>query len=117
MTTPQEPAPTPYAASLTSRDEPLSNEQATAAISEWLNQRLRVSIFDQRVFEGWFKCIDKDANIVLSASEEFRDGSALLFGLIRRTQSLGGTDSHPWKTCAERGTYPSLQPQQLRPKA
>lgn len=52
-----------------------SNEESTQIISNWLNQRLRITITDSRSFEGWFKCVDRDCNIVLSGTDEFRDGS------------------------------------------
>ena len=57
--------------------EALTNEEGKALIKSWLNQRLRITIADSRSFEGWFKCVDRDANIVLSGTEEFRDGSTL----------------------------------------
>lgn len=68
MTSPQEP---PTAAI---NDSTITNEEATTTIEAWLNQRLRITITDGRSFEGWFKCVDRDCNIVLSGSEEFRDG-------------------------------------------
>jgi small nuclear ribonucleoprotein B and B' len=52
----------------------MTNEQGVATILSWLNKRLRITITDSRAFEGWFKCIDRDANIVLAGAEEFRDG-------------------------------------------
>jgi len=52
----------------------LTNEEGTAIIQGWLNQRLRITITDGRSFEGWFKCVDRDANIVLAGAEEFREG-------------------------------------------
>jgi small nuclear ribonucleoprotein (snRNP)-like protein len=55
--------------------EPLTNEEGKVVIDSWLNQRLRITIADSRSFEGWFKCVDRDCNIVLSGTEEFRDGS------------------------------------------
>lgn len=54
--------------------ETLTNEEGQAIIDKWLNQRLRVTITDSRSFEGWFKCVDRDCNIVLAGTEEFRDG-------------------------------------------
>ena len=54
--------------------DPLTNEEGTAIIQNWLNQRLRITISDSRSFEGWFKCVDRDTNIVLSGAEEFREG-------------------------------------------
>jgi small nuclear ribonucleoprotein (snRNP)-like protein len=52
----------------------VTNEQGIAMIETWLNQRLRITITDERSFEGWFKCVDRDCNIVLAGSEEYRDG-------------------------------------------
>ena len=53
---------------------PLTNEEGAAIITKWLNQRLRITITDSRCFEGWFKCVDRDCNIVLAGTEEFHDG-------------------------------------------
>ena len=53
---------------------PLTNEEGTSIITKWLNQRLRIIITDTRIFEGWFKCVDRDCNIVLAGTEEFHDG-------------------------------------------
>ena len=55
-----------------------TNKEGTQIISDWLNQRLRITITDSRCFEGWFKCIDRDCNIVLSNTDEFRDGPPFL---------------------------------------
>ena len=63
---------------LPDREDALTNEEGTAIIQNWLNQRLRITITDSRSFEGWFKCVDRDANIVLSGAEEFRDGPLCL---------------------------------------
>jgi small nuclear ribonucleoprotein (snRNP)-like protein len=57
--------------------ETLTNEEGKTVIDSWLNQRLRITIADSRSFEGWFKCVDREWNIVLSGTEEFRDGSSL----------------------------------------
>ena len=69
MTTPQ------FFAQTANAVEQLSNDEALATITQWLNQRLRILISDQRSFEGWFKCVDKAGNIVLAGSEETRDGA------------------------------------------
>lgn len=68
MTSPQE-------SKSTIDETTITNEQGIATIEKWLNQRLRISITDGRSFEGWFKCVDRDCNIVLQGSEEFRDGA------------------------------------------
>jgi small nuclear ribonucleoprotein (snRNP)-like protein len=52
----------------------MTPEEGVQAIEKWLNQRLRIRISDQRSFEGLFKCVDRDCNIVLQCTEEFRDG-------------------------------------------
>ena len=57
--------------------ETMTNEEGIATIKGWLNQRLRIAITDSRIFEGWFKCIDRDCNIVLAGTDEFRDGTFL----------------------------------------
>ena len=55
----------------------MTTEEGVNAIEKWLNQRLRIRIGDRRSFEGWFKCVDRDCNIVLQGTDEFRDGGFL----------------------------------------
>jgi len=60
----------------------LTSDKGQRIIDAWLNQRLRITITDSRSFEGWFKCVDRDCNIVLSGAEEFRDGTLTLVSQV-----------------------------------
>lgn len=60
----------------------LSNTEGKAWIDGWLNYRLRITIADSRAFEGRFKCVDRDCNIVLAGTEEFKDSTPPLFILF-----------------------------------
>ena len=51
----------------------LTNDEGKKHIDGWLNYRLRITIDDSRAFEGRFKCVDRDCNIVLAGTEEFKD--------------------------------------------
>jgi hypothetical protein len=57
----------------------LTNIEGKARIDGWLNYRLRITIADSRAFEGRFKCVDRDCNIVLAGTEEFKDSTLPLF--------------------------------------
>lgn len=46
-------------------------------LRSYLNLRTRITASDNRVFNGIFMCIDKYKNIILSQTEEFRDGNYL----------------------------------------
>jgi len=50
---------------------------AISTVSQLLNRKLRVSISDNRQFIGFFMCTDKHLNLLLSATEEHRDGEPL----------------------------------------
>jgi small nuclear ribonucleoprotein (snRNP)-like protein len=56
------------------KDKTMTSEEGAKTIERWLNQRLRITIHDKRSFEGWFKCVDRDCNIVLQDTDEFREG-------------------------------------------
>lgn len=46
--------------------------RALDALTSTLNQYYRISIQDGRVFIGVFTCMDKDKNIILTSTEEYR---------------------------------------------
>ncbi|KAI8058965.1 uncharacterized protein B0P05DRAFT_559193 [Gilbertella persicaria] len=48
----------------------------------YLNFKSRVRIHDGRTFIGTFVCIDKDKNIILANTEEFRGDEKRLVGLV-----------------------------------
>ncbi len=47
---------------------------AVSHIQALLQRTLRISISDGRLFVGTFACVDKQLNIVLTNTEEFRSG-------------------------------------------
>ncbi|OBZ81335.1 N-alpha-acetyltransferase 38, NatC auxiliary subunit [Choanephora cucurbitarum] len=51
-------------------------------LESYLNFKSRVRISDGRVFIGTFVCIDKDKNIILAHTEEFRGNEKRLVGLV-----------------------------------
>jgi len=52
-----------------------ADRPAVDAIKAFLHRTLRISITDGRVFLGTFSCTDKQLNIVLTNTEEFRPGA------------------------------------------
>ena len=54
----------------------VTNDEGKQCIDGWLNYRLRITIGDSRAFEGRFKCVDRDCNIVLAGTEEFKDSKS-----------------------------------------
>ncbi|TPX59142.1 hypothetical protein PhCBS80983_g02671 [Powellomyces hirtus] len=54
----------------------------TEKLQSMLNQRIRISITDGRVFIGYFMCIDKGRNVILASTEEFKDDERRFVGLI-----------------------------------
>lgn len=51
---------------------PVLTLRALTALNATLNQYYRISIQDDRVFIGVFTCMDKDKNIILTNTEEYR---------------------------------------------
>ncbi|OUM67434.1 hypothetical protein PIROE2DRAFT_5187 [Piromyces sp. E2] len=41
-------------------------------LSKYIYNKLKITIEDKREFIGYFMCIDKDKNIILSAANEYR---------------------------------------------
>lgn len=48
-------------------------------LRSYLNFKARVTITDGRVFIGTFVCIDKQKNMILAHTEEFRGGKIFSF--------------------------------------
>ena len=46
-------------------------EKAKVLLTNYLNERMRVTISDGRVIDGRLICTDRDCNLVLSNCEEF----------------------------------------------
>src|SRR6202035_3791506 len=93
--------------------ETLTNEEGKAVIDSWLNQRLRITIPDSRSFEGWFKCVDRECNVVLSGTEEFRDGAPPPQAHLCRPTTFHRPDSNPWKTSPKSRTHPPCAPSRV----
>ncbi|GAA5796754.1 hypothetical protein EDC94DRAFT_232344 [Helicostylum pulchrum] len=51
-------------------------------LTSYLNFKSRVKITDGRTFIGTFVCIDKEKNIILAHTEEFRDTEKRMVGLV-----------------------------------
>ncbi|KAI9490436.1 hypothetical protein BDB00DRAFT_555608 [Zychaea mexicana] len=51
-------------------------------LRSYLNFRTRITITDGRVFVGTFVCIDKQKNIIIAHSKEFRGDENRLVGLV-----------------------------------
>jgi small nuclear ribonucleoprotein (snRNP)-like protein len=47
-------------------------DQATSLLSQYLGRTLRVHTDDKRVFVGQMKCTDRECNIVLGLTQEYR---------------------------------------------
>lgn len=49
-----------------------SNEEASSFLTSLLNKTLHIHTTDTRIFVGQMKCTDKDRNIILSLTHEYR---------------------------------------------
>jgi len=54
-----------------------SNASASAYLASLLNRTLRIHTNDARIFVGQMKCTDRERNIILAMTHEFRHPSAL----------------------------------------
>ncbi|GAB7353658.1 hypothetical protein MBLNU459_g4066t1 [Dothideomycetes sp. NU459] len=50
----------------------MANEEAVSLLTSLLNKTLRIYTTDTRIFVGQMKCTDKDRNIILSLTHEYR---------------------------------------------
>ncbi|KAH8110289.1 hypothetical protein DFH11DRAFT_1621855 [Phellopilus nigrolimitatus] len=57
-----------------SSSSPLSPRHTVDAIKRLLGQTMRICASDGRIFIGTFVCVDKQKNIVLSNTDEYRVG-------------------------------------------
>ena len=78
MTTPPIPSsssaspPPQSSASFASSPAPDPASRAITSLSILLDQPLRITILDNRIFIGLFICVDPQCNIILAQAEEFR---------------------------------------------
>lgn len=54
----------------------MGNAEASFYLSQLIGKSLRIHTSDNRVFGGQMKCTDKDRNIILSLTYEFREPPA-----------------------------------------
>jgi len=54
-----------------------SNTTATSYLTSLLNRTLRIHTTDTRIFVGQMKCTDRERNIILAMTHEYRHPSAL----------------------------------------
>jgi small nuclear ribonucleoprotein (snRNP)-like protein len=52
---------------------PESQQIATDYLSSFLNKQLRVQIQDGRMFVGSLKCTDRERNLILAVTHEYRE--------------------------------------------
>ncbi|CAO3618638.1 unnamed protein product [Mucor fragilis] len=60
----------------------VANTENIRRLNSYLNFKARIKITDGRTFIGTFVCIDKEKNIILAHTEEFRGAEKRLVGLI-----------------------------------
>ncbi|KAF2245908.1 hypothetical protein BU26DRAFT_567424 [Trematosphaeria pertusa] len=70
----------------------MDNDQATFYLSQFIGKPLRIHVSDGRVFGGQMKCTDKDRNIILALTYEYRAPSA---EVIRKAVEASGNPSAP----------------------
>ncbi|KAF2083388.1 hypothetical protein K490DRAFT_51816 [Saccharata proteae CBS 121410] len=51
---------------------PASNERAVPWLSQFIGRNLRIHVNDKRMFVGQMKCADRDRNIILALTQEYR---------------------------------------------
>ncbi|KAF1805107.1 hypothetical protein V8B55DRAFT_1494438 [Mucor lusitanicus] len=60
----------------------VANTENIRRLNSYLNFKSRIKITDGRTFIGTFVCVDKEKNIILAHTEEFRGAEKRLVGLI-----------------------------------
>ncbi|CAI6305160.1 unnamed protein product [Periconia digitata] len=65
----------------------MDNEQATSYLNQFIGRNLRIHASDGRVFGGQLKCTDKDRNVILALTHEYRAPSA---EMIKKTIEESG---------------------------
>ncbi|KAH7058685.1 hypothetical protein B0J12DRAFT_737318 [Macrophomina phaseolina] len=69
-----EAAPAPSSPSAVAASS-ISPTQATTYLTQLIGRNLRVHVTDKRMFIGQMKCTDKDRNIILALTHEYRPPS------------------------------------------
>jgi small nuclear ribonucleoprotein (snRNP)-like protein len=57
----------------------MANTEKIQELTSYLNFKARIKITDGRTFIGTFVCIDKEKNIILAHTEEFRSSKVFFF--------------------------------------
>ncbi|KAF2689010.1 hypothetical protein K458DRAFT_413338 [Lentithecium fluviatile CBS 122367] len=70
----------------------MDNAKASFYLSQFIGKPLRIHTSDGRVFGGQMKCTDKDRNIILALTYEYRSPSA---EVIRKAIEASGNPSAP----------------------
>ncbi|KAF2203955.1 hypothetical protein GQ43DRAFT_388975 [Delitschia confertaspora ATCC 74209] len=75
----------------------MDNAEATAYLTQFIGKNLRIHTTDNRIFGGQMKCTDKDLNIILSLTYEYRKPSS---AIIQRAIQASGNPSAsvPWNS-------------------
>jgi small nuclear ribonucleoprotein (snRNP)-like protein len=73
----------------------MGNAQASFYLSQLIGQGLRIHTSDKRVFGGQMKCTDKDRNIILALTYEYREPPAEVIEQAVKT-SGNPTVTVPW---------------------
>ncbi|KAF2657166.1 hypothetical protein K491DRAFT_677490 [Lophiostoma macrostomum CBS 122681] len=75
----------------------MDNEQANFYLSQFIGKNLRIHTSDDRVFGGQMKCTDKDRNIILALTYEYRAPPAQV---IRKAVEASGNPAAqvPWNS-------------------
>ncbi|KAF2646842.1 hypothetical protein P280DRAFT_464998 [Massarina eburnea CBS 473.64] len=70
----------------------MANDQATFYLTQFIGKALRIHTSDGRVFGGQLKCTDKDRNIILALTYEYRAPSAE--AIKKAIQASGNSKAH-----------------------
>ncbi|KAH0290404.1 hypothetical protein M436DRAFT_71801 [Aureobasidium namibiae CBS 147.97] len=68
-----------------------SNTEAVEYLHHLLNKTLRIHTSDSRIFVGTMKCTDRELNIILSLTHEYRQPSPSTIADAAYAQQLSGS--------------------------
>ncbi|KAI9279998.1 hypothetical protein BY458DRAFT_501012 [Sporodiniella umbellata] len=60
----------------------MANTPNIQKLQSYLNFQARIQITDGRLFVGTFMCIDKQKNVILANTKEYREEEERLVGLV-----------------------------------
>ncbi|KAF2871185.1 hypothetical protein BDV95DRAFT_607454 [Massariosphaeria phaeospora] len=70
----------------------MDSVEAATYLAQFIGKNLRIHTSDHRVFGGQMKCTDKDRNIILALTYEYREPAA---EAIRKVVEASGNPSTP----------------------